>query len=196
MLLTDGHVYTHSPLQQLCLQECETDPWHQGGQLNLSCPIIIVLLVLVLLFRILAKKGPGTIFLGSHLSNWHWFTKYLFNLPRVIQDHFQYHSLHPSSGHSLYIKITYHNTGRAHLCLLGAIFNCALLQMRGSANSSETLFKLTTLPARSFCFHQSSGQKNIWNRFEIPTPFPFSHFQTFRLQNLPFIYIHWIAFYK
>ena len=154
MLLTDGHVYTHSPLQQLCLQEC--------GQLNLSCPIIIVLLVLVLLFR----KGPGTIFLGSHLSNWHWFTKYLFNLPRVIQDHFQYHSLHPTSGHSLYIKITYYNTGRAHLCLLGAIFNCALLQMRGSANSSETLFKLKTLPARSFCFHQSSGQKNIF-RFEI-----------------------------
>ena len=127
-------------------------------------------------------------FLGSHLSNWHWFTKYLFNLPRVIQDHFQYHSLHPSSGHSLYLKITYY-IGRAHLCLLGAIFNCALLQMRGSANSSETLFKLTTLPARSFCFHQSSGQKNIWYRFEIPTPFPFSHFQTFRLQNLPFIYI-------
>ena len=122
-------------------------------------------------------------FLGSHLSNWHWFTKYLFNLPRVIQDHFQYHSLHPTSGHSLYIKITYYNTGRAHLCLLGAIFNCALLQIARKCKFKRDVIQAHNIARKIFLLSSKFWSEkyliSIWN------PNPVSIFK----QNLPFIYI-------
>ena len=149
---------------------------------------------LVLLFRILAKKGPGTMFIGSHLSNWHWFTKYLFNLPRVIQDHFQYHSLHPSSGHSLYIKITYYNTGRAHLCLLGATFNCVLLQIARKCKFKRDVIQTHNIARKIFLLSSKFWSEkyliSIWN------PNPVSIFTLSNLQTSePTFYIY-PAFYK
>ena len=112
------------------------------------------------------------------------FTKYLFNLPRVIQDHFQYHSLHPSSGHSLYIKITYYNTGRAHLCLLGAIFNCALLQIARKCKFKRDVIQAHNIARKIFLLSSKFWSEKYLIDLKSQPRF---HFQTFRLQNLPFI---------